>query len=304
MTNVPARSAEPEHDLVSVRDWLRYAVSRFNRARLVYGHGTATAFDEAAFLILHTLHLPVDQLDPWLDARLLREERRALADILERRIATRKPAPYLTNEAWIGSCSFYVDERVIVPRSYIGELLRDGLAAAVSNPAAVVRSILDLCTGSGCLAILAALAFPDAKVDASDISADALAVAERNVADYALQGRIKLVRSDLFDGLAKRRYDLILANPPYVSDAAVALFPPEYAAEPVAAHAGGGDGLDIVRRILKEAGRYLAPEGTLIVEIGAGREILEQDYPDLPFLWVDTAASEGEVFALSRGALG
>jgi ribosomal protein L3 glutamine methyltransferase len=302
MTDIPADSGEAENELVTVRDWLRYAVSRFSRARLVYGHGTATTFDEAAFLILHTLHLPVDQVDPWLDARVLPAERRALADIVERRIVTRKPAPYLTNEAWIGSCSFYVDERVIVPRSYIGELLRDGLAGAVSEPGGV-RSILDLCTGSGCLAILATQAFPEAKVDASDISADALAVAERNVADYALQDRIELIRSDLFDGLAGRRYDLILANPPYVSDAAVAAFPPEYAAEPVAAHAGGADGLDIVRRILRDAAQHLAPEGTLVVEIGSGREILEQDYPDVPFLWLDTAATEGEVFALNRDAL-
>jgi ribosomal protein L3 glutamine methyltransferase len=302
MTDIAADSGEPEHELVTVRDWLRYAVSRFNGARLVYGHGTATGFDEAAFLILHALHLPVDQLDPWLDARVLPSERRALADIVERRIATRKPAPYLTNEAWIGSCSFYVDERVIVPRSYIGELLRDSLAGAVSDPAGV-RSILDLCTGSGCLAILATRAFPHAKVDASDISGDALAVAERNVAEYGLQDRIELIRSDLFDRLAGRRYDLILANPPYVSDAAVAAFPPEYAAEPVAAHAGGADGLDIVRRILRDAARHLAPDGTLLVEIGSGREILERDYPDVPFLWLDTAASEGEVFALNRDAL-
>jgi ribosomal protein L3 glutamine methyltransferase len=302
MTGIPADSGEAENELVTVRDWLRYAVSRFSRARLVYGHGTAATFDEAAFLILHTLHLPVDQVDPWLDARVLPAERRALADIVERRIATRKPASYLTNEAWIGPCSFYVDERVIVPRSYIGELLRDGLAGAVSDPAGV-RSILDLGTGSGCLAILATQAFPEAKVDASDISADALAVAERNVADYGLQDRIELIRSDLFDRLAGRRYDLILANPPYVSDAAVAAFPPEYAAEPVAAHAGGADGLDIVRRILRDAAQHLAPEGTLVVEIGSSREILEQDYPNVPFLWLDTAATEGEVFALGRDAL-
>ena len=300
MAKAPARLADPE--LLTVRDWLRYSVSRFNRAQLVYGHGTATAFDEAAFLILHTLHLPIDQLDPWLDARLLPSERRALADIVERRISARKPALYLTNEAWIGGFSFYVDERVIVPRSYIGELMRDGLADVISDPGAVGH-ILDLCTGSGCLAILAAHAFPGAKVDASDISGDALAVAERNVADYGLQDRISLIRSDLLDGLGGRRYDLILANPPYVSEAAVAAFPPEYAAEPVAAHAGGADGLDCVRRILERAADHLTAQGTLVVEIGVGREILERDYPNLPFLWLDTAQSEGEVFALPRDAL-
>lgn len=246
--------------------------------------------------------MPIDELDPWLDARVLPSERRSLADIIERRISARTPAPYLTNEAWTGGFSFYVDERVIVPRSYIGELLRDGLRDVVSGPESVGH-ILDLCTGSGCLGILAAHAFPDAKVDASDISGDALAVAERNVVDYGLQDRISLIRSDLFDGLVGRRYDLILANPPYVSAAAVAAFPPEYAAEPATAHAGGSDGLDLVRRILERAAHHLAPQGALVVEIGIGREILERDYPDVPFLWLDTADSEGEVFALPRGAL-
>ncbi len=302
MTNGPTESAEPELELTTVRDWLRYAVSRFNIAELVYGHGTATAFDEAAFLILHTLHLPVDQLDPWLDARLLLSERRSLANLVERRISTRKPAPYLTNEAWIGGFSFYVDERVIVPRSYIGELMSDRLGGVASDPGAI-RHILDLCTGSGCLAILAAHTFPDAKIDASDISDDALAVAARNVADHALRNRVRLIASNLFESLAGRRYDLILANPPYVSDAAVAAFPPEYAAEPVTAHAGGGDGLDIVRRILKQAADHLTPQGLLVVEVGTGRKILEGQYPGVPFLWLDTAESEGEVFALHRSDL-
>lgn len=291
-----------EHQLLTVRDWLRYAVSRFNEAELVYGHGTAGALDEAAFLILHTLHLPIDQIDPWLDARVLPAERLALKSILHRRISTRKPAPYLTREAWIGNCSFYVDERVIVPRSYIGELLRDGLAGVVSEPTKIQR-ILDLCTGSGCLAILAALSFPGAKLDASDISDDALAVAGRNVADYALGERIALIRSNLFDNLGKRQYDLILANPPYVSDERIAAFPREYLAEPLIAHAGGGDGLDLVRRILAQAGQHLTPEGVLIVEIGTGRNILERDYPEVPFLWLDTAESQGEVFALRRASM-
>ena len=288
--------------LVSIRDWLRYAVSRFQAARLVYGHGTTTALDEAAFLILHTLHLPIDQLDPWLDARLTHEERARLADIIDTRITTRKPAPYLTHEAWIQGHSFYVDERVIVPRSYLGELLNSGLEGVVQSPEEIA-SILDLCTGSGCLAILAALAFPNADVDAADISADALDVAQRNVTDYGLETQVALIQSDLFAGLAARRYDLILTNPPYVSADAVASFPPEYAAEPVLAHAGGDDGLDIVRRILAEAGRHLNPGGTLIVEFGTGREILEAEYPDLPFLWLDTANAQGEVFALPAEAL-
>jgi ribosomal protein L3 glutamine methyltransferase len=287
-----------EQTLLTVRDWLRYAVSRFTQADLVYGHGTASALDEAVYLILHTLHLPIDQLDPWLDARLTLAERRALQAVIEKRIATRKPASYLTNEAWVQGHAFYVDERVIVPRSYIGELLAGGLSDAVADPAAV-NQVLDLCTGSGCLAVLAALAFADAEVDASDVSADALAVAERNVADYGMEERIALLRSDLFAGLTDRRYDLILSNPPYVSAEVVAAFPPEYAAEPRLAHAGGKDGLDIVRRILVEAGDHLTPDGVLVVEIGTGREILEAEFPHLPFLWLDTAQSEGEVFALT-----
>jgi ribosomal protein L3 glutamine methyltransferase len=293
-----ADEQEIEQTLLTVRDWLRYAVSRFNEAGLVYGHGTASALDEAAFLILHTLHLPIDQLDPWLDARLTPAERQAVGGIIAKRINTRKPAPYLTNEAWVQGNAFYVDERVIVPRSYIGELLGSRLSALVANPESVDR-VLDLCTGSGCLAILAALAFPNATVDASDISVDALAVADRNVAAYRLRERITLIHSNLFGQLARRRYNLILCNPPYVSTAAVAAFPPEYAAEPRIAHAGGEDGLDLVWRILAEAGNHLTEDGRLVVEIGTGRDILEAGFPHLPFLWLDSAESEGEVFALS-----
>ncbi len=294
-------------ELVTVRDWLRYAVSRFSVAGLSYGHGTGNALDEAAYLILHTLHLPIDQLEPWLDARLLAVERRQLAEIVERRIVTRKPASYLTNEAWIGGHAFHVDERVIVPRSYIGELLSRQMAASEeTSPLGLdqgaVATVLDLCTGSGCIAILAALTFADATIDASDLSPEALEVAARNVADYGLEDRIALMQSDLFAAHAGRRYDLILANPPYVDAAALAVFPPEYAAEPRIAHAGGADGLDIVRRILAEAGAHLWPSGTLVMEVGRGRPILEQEFPQLPFLWLDTAESEGEVLALAAHA--
>jgi ribosomal protein L3 glutamine methyltransferase len=289
-------------DLATVRDWLRYATSRFTEARLVFGHGTETALDEAAFLILSALHLPIDQLDPWLDARLTRAERAKLAGLVEARIATRKPAPYLVNAAWIKGHRFYVDERVIVPRSYIGELLDDGLSAVVADPEAV-GSVLDLCTGSGCLAILAALAFPNATVDAVDVSAEALEVARQNVADYGLADRITLHRSDLFAGLGGRTYDLILSNPPYVAAAAVAAFPPEYKAEPQLAHLGGEDGMDLVRRILSEAAVHLNPEGMCVVEVGTARDTLETEYPDLPFLWLDTEQSEGELFVLSADAL-
>jgi ribosomal protein L3 glutamine methyltransferase len=299
-----------EHELVTMRDWLRFAASRFNAAGLVYGHGTARAVDEAAFLILHTLHLhPADQLEPWLDARLLPAERRAVHAVIEARISTRKPAAYLIKQAWIGEYPFYVDERVIVPRSYIGELLCDQIAEPEKEwhlgfDPLPVKAILDLCTGSGCLAILAALAFPAASIEASDISTDALAVAERNARDYGLERRISLVRSDLFSAHAGQRYDLILANPPYVSAAALAAFPPEYAAEPERAHAGGTDGLDVVRRILAAAGNHLTSNGSLVVEVGTGRARLEQEYSHLPFLWLDTEESHGEVFVLPGSALG
>lgn len=302
-TSMSEMSETAIDDLVTVRDWLRYGVSRFTAAGLVFGHGTSRALDEAAYLILATLHLPIDELDPWLDARLTRDERGSISDIFERRIATRKPAPYLTGEAWMHGHRFRIDERVIVPRSYIGELLHTRLQGTVACPDSV-KNILDLCTGSGCLAILSAMAFPDAAIDAVDLSADALAVARANVADYHMEDRVRLLQSDLFAALEGKTYDLIISNPPYVSAAAVQAFPPEYRAEPVMAHLGGVDGLDIVRRILAAAPRHLAPGGSLVVEIGTGRDILSAERPDLPFLWLDTAESEGEVFALSAEDLG
>lgn len=285
--------------LLTVRDWLRYGTSRFAASGLVFGQGTTTAQDEAAFLILETLHLPVDVLEPWSDARLTRAERQAVFDILERRISTRSPASYLTGSAYIQGHRFAVDERVIVPRSYIGELLCTGGLTRLPPEDRPVGRILDLCTGSGALAILAALQFPDAEIDATDLSTEALEVARRNVADYGLCARIALHCGDLFVPIAERRYDLILANPPYVPAQRVGAFPPEFAAEPVLAHLGGPDGLDIVRRVITEVPARLASGGILVVEVGAARGALEREFPRLPFLWLDTAASEGEVFALS-----
>jgi ribosomal protein L3 glutamine methyltransferase len=286
------------NDLVTLRDWWRYGVSHFTAAKLVYGHGTSSAADEAAFLMLSALDLPIDTLEPWLDCRLTMNERKAVLELFEKRITTRKPASYLTNTAWIQGRKFYVDERVIVPRSFIGELIcHDRLSAAVGYPEDVTR-VLELCTGSGCLAILAAEAFPAAAIDASDLSADAIEVARRNVSDYGLESRIRLLASDLFKTIKPEAYDLIIANPPYVTANAVAGFPPEYKAEPVMAHLGGADGLDLVHRILKAAARYLSPIGTLVVEVGQAREALEAARPDLPFLWLDTETSEGEVFVL------
>ncbi|CFX12268.1 50S ribosomal protein L3 glutamine methyltransferase [Candidatus Filomicrobium marinum] len=288
--------------LFTVRDWLRYGVSEFTRSGVVFGHGTSNALDEAAYLILHALSLPIDQLEPWLDTRLTMRERETIADLFEQRITTRKPAAYLTGEAWLGPYRFTIDERVIVPRSYIGELLINGLEASVPQ-LGEVRSVLDLCTGSGCLAIVAALEFEDAYVDAVDISADALAVAARNVTDYGLADRVRLVESDVFSALEGQRYDLIIANPPYVTDGAVADFPPEYQSEPVLAHAGGTDGLNTVRRIMENAADHLEPDGLMIVEIGTGRDTFETIYPDLALDWLNTEASEGEVFAVQASQL-
>lgn len=289
-------------DLETVRDWLRYGVSRFRAAGLVFGHGTSRALDEAAFLILSALDLPVDELDPWLDCRLTGTERTRIAALFDARITTRKPAPYLVNRAYIRGHAFYCDERVIVPRSYIGELLDGELASVVPDPDSIT-SVLDLCTGSGCLAILAALTYPNAIVDAVDLSPDALAVAARNVTDYGLEDRITLQQSDLFSALGSRRYDLIISNPPYVSAEAIRDFPPEYRAEPVLAHAGGEDGLDLVRRILAAAPQHLERDGILVVEVGTGIDILEEEYPHLPFLWLETEDSSGEVFALTAAEL-
>jgi ribosomal protein L3 glutamine methyltransferase len=289
--------------LTTIRDYLRYAVSRFREAKLAHGHGASNALDEAAFLILETLNLPVDDINPWLDAKLLPVEREKLANIIEARITTRKPAAYLTRKTYIHGIPFYVDERVIVPRSYIGELLFSGLFGGdghnlIENPKSV-NSVLDLCTGSGCLAILAAGIFPNAKIDAVELSADALDVARINVKDHDLEARVTLHQGDLFAPLDKKKFDLIITNPPYVAEAEVAAFPKEYAHEPIMAHMGGRDGLDITRRILAEAPKHLNKGGGLLCEIGTGREILEGEYPNLNFFWLDTEESTGEVFWLT-----
>ncbi|OZA28274.1 MAG: ribosomal protein L3 N(5)-glutamine methyltransferase [Hydrogenophilales bacterium 17-64-11] len=290
---------EDTESLITVRDWLRFAVSRFNEARLCFGHGSDNAFDEAAYLILHTLHLPLDRLEPFLDASLTHGESEQVQAVIERRIKERIPAAYLTREAWLGEHRFYVDERVIVPRSFIAELLHEQLAPWVEDPHAV-GSALDLCTGSGCLAILAALAFPDSRVDAVDLSGDALAVAAKNVADYGLADRVELIESDLFAALNGRTYDVIISNPPYVNAESVAALPPEYRAEPALALGSGEDGLDATRRILAQAQSHLNPGGLLLVEIGHNRDALEAAYPTLPFTWLDTERGDQFVFMLRR----
>src|SRR4029453_18912887 len=237
-------SSIPANELESVRDWLRYAVSRFGEMKLAFGHGSTDAYDEAAYLLLHALHLPLDRLEPFLDARLTQAERQALAHLFARRIDDRVPAAYLTHEAWLGEFRFYVDERVIIPRSFIAELLPGGLESFV-GAADGVKSALDMCTGSGCLAILMAHAYPEADVDAVDISSEALTVAQRNVSDYGLADRVNLIRSDLFANLPEKNYDLIIPNPPYVTAMAMEELPAEYRHEPKMALAGGDDGLDL-----------------------------------------------------------
>jgi ribosomal protein L3 glutamine methyltransferase len=297
-------SKPPLDDLVTIRDFLRHAVSRFNQAELAYGHGTDNAFDEAAFLVLEGLHLPIDNLEPFLDARLLQGEKQRLAELIEARVTTRKPLPYLLNKAYIQGVPFFADERVIVPRSYIGEIMAGDMFAGhedslIPDPDSV-ESILDLCTGSACLAILAAMRFESAHVCASDLSKEALEVAKINVEKHRLQARIQLFQGDLFAPLGARKFDLILANPPYVAAAEAEAFDAEYRAEPVMAHVSGPDGLDLTRRILAETPKNLSKGGILICEIGTGRDLLAGEFPDLAFRWLDTEFSEGEVFALTK----
>jgi ribosomal protein L3 glutamine methyltransferase len=299
-TDIARKLSTPE-------EFFRFAVREFETANLTYGHGTADAHDEAAFIVLEGLHLPVDALEPERDRRLTDAERLHVATLIRDRIVTRKPAPYLLHRAYMHGHGFYVDERVIVPRSYIGELLGDPAligegGALVPNIGAVTR-ILDLCTGSGCLAILAAEVFPNASIDAVDISRDALDVAAVNVRDYRLEDRITLIEGDLFAPLAGRAYDLILANPPYVDARAMKALPPEYRHEPALALAAGTAGADLAVRIVNGAAEYLTPHGGLICEIGRSGPALEKAVPALEVLWLDTEESSGEVFWADRAAL-
>ena len=297
-------------ELLTLLDFVRYAVSRFIEAKLVFAHGTTDPVAEAAFLVCETLHLHPDQFESFATARVTAREAKALVDVIGRRVTTRKPAAYLVNKIYMRGLSFYVDERVIVPRSYIGELLeshfggeRDDESGSLIEDSFAVESVLDLCTGSGCLAILASRHFPNARIDAVDVSKDALAVAGRNVADHDLGDRVTLYRGDLFAPLDGKRYDLIISNPPYVDAEGMAALPRECRAEPRLAFDGGADGLDLVRRILNEAAAHLTPQGGLLCEIGRGREALEAAFPQLPLLWLDTEDSEGEVFWIAAADL-
>ena len=301
-----AAGARPRREdtsgLITLADWLRYAERRFRGARLAFGHGTDNAYDEAAWLLLHVAKRPYHDLAGALPLALTAAQRRRALALIAARIKTRQPLAHLLHEAWLGEHRFYVDERVIVPRSHIAELLADRLAPWIDRPSRV-RNALDMCTGSGCLAILLALAFPRATVDAVDLSPGALAVARRNRLAYRLQERMRLVRSDLYAALGDTRYDLIVSNPPYVDAKAMAALPQEYRREPRIALAGGADGLDLVRRILASARHYLTPRAVLVVEIGNGRRALERAYPGLPFTWLETGAGNDNVFLLTREQL-
>jgi ribosomal protein L3 glutamine methyltransferase len=296
-------------ELVTLLDFVRYATSRFNEAKLTFAHGTTDPVAEAAFLVCETLHLHPDQFENFATARVTASEARAILDVISRRISSRRPAAYLVNKIYMRGLPFYVDERVIVPRSFIGELLEqhfggeDGEGHQLIEDASAMEDVLELCTGSGCLAILASRAFPNAHIDAVDISKDALAVAARNVADFGLEDRVTLHRGDLYAPVANKRYDLIIANPPYVDAEGMAGLPPECRAEPKLAFDGGADGLDVVRRILEQAHRHLTAEGGLLCEIGRCRSALEAAYPRTEFLWLDTEDSEGEVFWIAASDL-
>lgn len=290
------------HPFQTLRDLLRYAVTRFNTAQLFFGHGSANALDEAAYLLLHTLKLPLDKIDPFLDARLLPHEIDAALAVIERRATDRVPASYITQEAWLGTYNFYVDERVIVPRSFIAELIPERFAPWVQDPEEVT-DILELCTGSGCLPIMLADAFENAHVDTVDISKDALAVAAKNVATYGLEDRITLIASDLYNNVPDKLYDMIITNPPYVNANSMRQLPQEYLHEPQIALAGGDDGMDLVRKIVAGAARRLKPNGILMVEIGNERVFAEEAFADYGLTWLSTSAGDDMVFMLTAEQL-
>ncbi len=293
--------AFPSNELFTIADHVRYAVSRFNEAGLFYGHGTDNAFDEAVFIVLESIHLPPDtSLEPIWNCRLTEDERFKVSSAIDARVFTRKPASYITNCAYICGIPFYVDERVIVPRSFIGEILMQDDGFSPSGMPKQINRILDLCTGSGCLAIIASLIYPEAKVDAVDLSPGALEVARKNVKEHGLEDRISLFEGDLFEPLEDRKYDLIITNPPYVDAQSMNELPSEYRHEPEMSLAAGHDGLDLVRAIIAKSPDYLSENGAMICEVGRGKEILEEEYPGTLFLWLDTENSEGNVFCITR----
>lgn len=297
----PPATASKARQPATVLDHIRAAASALKKARVVFAHGTTDPFAEAAFIVGETMGLHPDEIESAMGRRVSADAAAKIGALVKRRISTRRPAAYLLNKIYMRGLPFYVDERTIVPRSFIGEILDEHFAFDMGlqlREASQVSRVLDLCTGSGCLAILAARAFPNATIDAADLSADALAVARRNVEDHGLTQRIRLVQGDLFAPLRGERYDVIVSNPPYVDAEGMAGLPAECAYEPRMAFDGGADGIDLVRRILKDAKAHLEEGGGLLCEIGRCRPALEAAYPRTPFLWLDTEESEGEVFWL------
>lgn len=287
--------------LITVRDWIRWGTSLFNANQLHFGHGTDNAWDEAVSLVLYALHLPPNSHPQILDARITHEEKKTILALFQTRSEQRIPAAYITHQAWFSGMKFYVDEQVLIPRSSLGEMIEKQFSPWVVPDQ--VHHILDLCTGSGCIAIATALAFPNATVDAVDISEKALSVARKNILDYDLTHRIRAIHSDLFSGLQGERYDLIVSNPPYVSRDEMALLPPEYRHEPTLGLLAEDEGLAIVLQILQQAAHFLTHNGILVVEVGNSEEALIRRFPEMPFIWVEFEHSEGGVFVLARDQL-
>ena len=301
MSSTQQSANSPVDDLQTVRDFIRWAASNFNRENLYFGHGADNAWDEAVFLVLSCLHLPWDTDPGVMDARLTREEKQTVCTVVERRVRERIPLPYLTNEAWFAGIPFYVDERVLVPRSPIAELIGRGFSPWLCGDE--VHHILDLCTGSGCIGIACAMEFPAAQVDLSDISKDALAVAQENIRRHHLEGRVTSYLSDLFEGLPSKKYDLIVTNPPYVDAADFDSMPQEYRHEPSLGLASGDDGLDCILRILQQAGDYLSECGILVAEVGNSEAALRARCEGVPFLWLDFENGGHGVFVLTAAQL-
>ncbi|MFM2440274.1 MAG: hypothetical protein RLZZ349_1 [Pseudomonadota bacterium] len=289
-------------ELQTIRDWLRYAVSQFEASDIFYGHGTDNAYDEAVWLIMSALHLPMDTLNNFLDARLTANERSKLASFIDQRITQHTPTAYLLKEAWLQGLKFYVDERVLIPRSFIAELLNTDLSPWVEFPE-MIESAADICTGSGCLGVLLASVFPNAAVDVIDISQDAIDVANINIANYGLDAQVTAIKSDMFSALTGKKYDIIISNPPYVDAPSMAALPAEYQNEPQLALGSGIAGLDHTHTILREAANYLNDDGILIVEIGHNRDALEAAYPNIIFNWLEVSSGTEFVFLLTKSQL-
>lgn len=299
MAATPSRNEQALEELQTVRDWVRFYVSEMQRHKVFLGHGSSHVLDEAVYLVQSALNLPIEDVSPYLEARVLKSERVFLCNYLAQRTVERKPASYITGQAWLQGQAFKVDPRVIIPRSFISEILADQITPWINNPDRPFR-ILDLCTGSGCLAILAAMAFPHATVDAVDLSPAALEVARENIRMHKLTERVHAIESDLFDSLTGNQYDIIITNPPYVNESSMKALPPEYLHEPRMALAGGDDGMQLIERIMTQAPAFLTDEGFLILELGNEKPYFDQAFPDLSPTWLETSAGDEQVFLMNQ----